>query len=337
MAKLTPGERSDLARKAAGRRWEIEGSMPDPIQAICGSDESPLVLMGIEVPCYVLEGERRIITLSGMQAALDLSLGGGAGRLVEFIARIDPNLENAKALAVRLESPIRFTPPRGGKPAFGYEANLLADICDVLLEARKEERLTDRYLPFAARAELLIRAWARVGLDAMIDEVTGFQYIRRRDALEELCRKYISEKLMPWTKTFPDEFYIGIFRLKGWDYTMLRAGDKKPSCIGRYTRNIVYERMPAPVILQLELLNPSDDDGTRQHKHHQFLTRDIGHPELRIHLEKVVMLMGLSDTWDDFRAKLRRVMPKKWEQLELQDLFPLPAGESPELSDDGLD
>lgn len=311
--------------------------MADPIKAICGSDESPMVLMGIEIPCYVLEGEKRIIALSGMLAALDMNLGGGPGRLAEFIARIDPNFENAKALAVRLESPIRFTPPRGGKAALGYEANLLADICDVLLEARKQERLTDRYLPFAARAELLIRAWARVGLDALIDEATGFQYIRRRDALEQLCRKYISEKLMPWTKTFPDEFYIEIFRLKGWDYSVLRPGDKKPSCIGRYTRNIVYERMPAPVILQLEHLNPSDESGNRDHKHHQFLTRDIGHPELRVHIEKVLLLMGLSDSWDDFRGKLRKVMPKKWEQFELSDLFPSPTDDPPPASEDGLD
>jgi hypothetical protein len=31
---------------------------------------------------------------------------------------------------VRLELPLRFTPPRGGKPAFGYIASVLADLCD---------------------------------------------------------------------------------------------------------------------------------------------------------------------------------------------------------------
>lgn len=337
MAKLTPEERKELAKKAAEQRWAMENAMPKPVPAICGSEESPLMLDDIEVQCYVVEGDKRIITLSGMQSALGLNLGGGAGRLAEFIARIDPNSANANGLAVRLESPIRFTPPKGGKAAFGYEHDLLADICEVLLDARSQNKLTPRYLQFAARAEILIRAWAKVGLVAMIDEVTGFQYVRRRDALAELCRKYISDKLMPWTKTFPDEFYVQIFRLKGWNFSMLRAGDKKPSCVGRYTRNIVYERMPVPVILQLEHLNPVAGEGSRVHKHHQFLTRDIGHPELRLHLEKVVMLMELSDSWDEFRSKLRRVMPKKWEQLELQDFFPNPDDEIPSKSDDGLD
>lgn len=337
MAKLTPSERTELAKKAAERRWEKENAMEKPIRALCGSEESPLMLGGIEIPCYVLEGERRIITLSGLQSALDLNLGGGPGRLAEFIARLDPNHANANELAVRLESPLRFTPPRGGKAAYGYDASLLADLCDALLEARSQDRLSPRYEPFAMRAEILIRAWARVGLDAMIDEVTGFQYFRKRDALADLCRKYISEQLMPWTKTFPDEFYHQIFRLKCWDFSMLKAGDKKPSCVGRYTRNIVYERMPAPIIKQLEKLNPSSGDGTRQHKHHQYLTREIGHPELRVHLEKVVLLMQISVDWDDFRSKLRKVMPKKWEQYELQDLFHDPDDETPPQSDDGLD
>lgn len=296
------------------------------------------MLADIPVACYVLEGEKRVITVGGMQAAIGMAESGGAPRLAQFIGKIEPNSSNANELAVRLELPIKFTPPKGGKAAFGYEANLLADICDALLRARRHGQLTPRYQPYAARAELLMSAWARVGLDAMIDEVTGYQYVRRRDALAELCNKYISDKLMSWTKTFPDEFYVQIFRLKGWDFKMLKPGDKKPSCVGRYTRNIVYERMPAPVILQLEHLNPAVAPGIRAHKHHQFLTQDIGHPELRVHLEKVVLLMQLSESWDDFRGKLRKVMPKKWEQLELADLFPDPTDEkqSPQ-SDDGLD
>lgn len=311
--------------------------MGDPIKAICGSEEAPLVLANIAVSCYVLEGEKRVITVGGMQSALGMAESGGAPRLAQFIGKISLNPASANELAVRLELPVRFQPPKGGKAALGYDAELLADICDALLDARRQGSLTPRYQPYAARAEILMAAWARVGLMAMIDEVTGFQYIRKRDALTDLCRRYISEKLMKWTKTFPDDFYIEIFRLKGWDYTMLKPGDKKPSCIGRYTRNIVYERMPAPVILQLEELNPSTKPGIRSHKHFQFLTADIGHPELRLHLEKVIMLMGLSDSWDDFRGKLRKVMPKKWEQFELADLFPDPPNERLPKSDDGLD
>jgi hypothetical protein len=160
-----------------------------------------------------------------MQSALGLAESGGAPRLAQFVGKISVNPASANELAVRLEMPVRFHPPKGGKAALGYDAELLADICDLLLEARRKNALTPRYLPYAERAEILMAAWARIGLVAMIDEVTGFQYI--------------SDKLMKWTKTFPDDFYIGIFRLKGWDYTMLKPGDRKPSCIGRYGETVV--------------------------------------------------------------------------------------------------
>lgn len=76
---------------------------------------------GVEIPCYVLEDERRVVTLSGIEGGLTLSLRGGAGRLAEFVGRIDPNSSNANELAVQLDAPIKFRLPRGGKPAFGYE------------------------------------------------------------------------------------------------------------------------------------------------------------------------------------------------------------------------
>lgn len=95
--------------------------------------------------------------------------------------------------------------------------------------------------------------------------------------------------------------------------------------------------MPVPVIHQLEALNPATSTGTRKNRHHQFLTREIGHPELKAHIEKVMMLMKLSDNWEDFRSKLRKVMPKKWEQFQFQDLLPDPSDAPPIYSDDGLD
>lgn len=337
MAALSAEERKQLAKKGADIRWQREAKLPPPLRALCGSDERPLVISQIKIPCFVLEDEKRIITLQGMKDALGLSLGGPSARFAEFMGVIDPNSATANELAVKLESPLRFVTAESRRVQFGYEASLLADICESILEARQQSRLTPRFVPLGERAEILLRGFARVGIDALIDEATGFQYFRSRNALLDLLRKYISDQLLAWTKTFPDEFYIEMFRLKGWDFANLQPGDQKPSVVGRYTRNIVYERMPVPVIEQLETLNPTIAPGIRNHKHHQFLTREIGHPELKSHIEKVVMLMHLSDNWEDFRGKLRKVMPKKWEQFQFADLLPDPPDAPPIYSDDGLD
>jgi hypothetical protein len=47
--------------------------------------------------------------------------------------------------------------------------------------------------------------------------------------------------------------------------------------------------------------------------------------------------MQLSENWEDFRSKLRKVMPKKWEQFQFADLLPDPPDAPPSYSDDGLD
>ncbi|MBL8999988.1 MAG: P63C domain-containing protein [Phycisphaerae bacterium] len=307
-------------------------------KVLCGSFERPLVIGEIKIPCFVLEDESRIITLEGMKSALGIGAAAGpSARLAEFISAIQLNSAAAVAVAAKLRNPIRFRADGGTKVELAYQSSLLVDLCESILDARLQGQLTDRFLPLATRAELLVRGYARVGLDALIDEATGFQKFRSRTALIELLQKYISDRLLEWTKTFPDEFYTEMFRLKGWDFANLKAGDRKPSIVGRYTRNIVYERMAVPVIHQLEKLNPSGGTGTRKSKHHQFLTREIGHPELKSHIDKVTMLMQLSESWEDFRSKLRKVMPKRWEQFQFNDLLPDPPDAPPTYSDDGLD
>ena len=59
-----------------------------------------------------------------------------------------------------------------------------------------------------------MRGFARVGIIALVDEATGYQEFRAREALEEILQKFISNELMKWVKTFPDEFYQQMFRLE---------------------------------------------------------------------------------------------------------------------------
>lgn len=257
--------------------------------------------------------------------------------MVDFVVRVTGNESPDNDLAVRLRNPIRFQVPSGGRTAYGYEGAIIADICEAILAARRAGTLTPRYQPYAERAELIITALAKTAIVALIDEATGYQYFRSRNALSEILSKYISDKLMPWTKRFPDDFDIKMFKLKGWDYRNLKPGGAKPSVVGRYTRNIIYQRLAPAVIVELERKNPAIAPGVRRHKHYQWLTDDIGHTELRLHMKKVLMLMDLSDNWEDFRGKLRRAIPKRWEQTEFIDLFPEPKNEPPPTSDDGLD
>jgi hypothetical protein len=41
---------------------------------------------------------------------------------------------------------------------------------------------------------------ARVGIEALVDEATGYRYVRERMALARILEKFIAQELHPWTK-----------------------------------------------------------------------------------------------------------------------------------------
>jgi hypothetical protein len=93
--------------------------------------------------------------------------------------------------------------------------------CDAVLEAWKRGALGEQQRHIADQAEIFVRAFARVGIIALVDEVTGYQENRDRQALHQIMEAYIAKVLLPWTKRFPDEFYRELFRLRGWTFDQM--------------------------------------------------------------------------------------------------------------------
>ena len=159
----------------------------------------------------------------------------------------------------------------------------------------------------ADSCEILLRGFAKVGVVALVDEATGYQRDRDRDELHRLLAAYVSEDLLPWTKRFPDVFYEEMFRLRGWSWKL--GGSQRPRHAGKLTNQVVYERLPAGVLQALREKNPVDEQGRRKHRHHQWLTLDVGDRHLEKHLAAVIPVMRLSSGWDDFISKLDRAVP----------------------------
>lgn len=290
------------------------------MRAICGSTKSPLKIAGVEIPCYVLEDGTRIIAQRGIYKAINMSSGRRKGpnsdRLLALVQRIDGQGAPFKNLASRLAQPILFRPPGGGRlVGHGYEATILADLCDAVLGARKLGLLHPSQEHIAERCELLVRGFARVGIIALVDEATGYQQIRDRNELHRILDAYIAKELLPWTKRFPDDFYRELFRLKGWKFSP--PSPKRPGYVGKLTNELVYERMPPGVLQELRARNPVISPGRRRYKHHQFLTEDVGHPHLERHLVAVITLMRASKTWSQFMRLFKTAFPREGDQLTL--------------------
>lgn len=198
---------------------------------------------------------------------------------------------------------------KNGSVGHGMDAELLLSICEVWIDAAKEGVLGPRQAIIAKAAETLHRGLARVGVAAMIDEATGYQDSRAKGALADILRQYVAEDFRRWTECFPEKFYREMFRLKGWDWTEKSIAGKRPGVVGRYTDDIVYERLAPGVLEELRNKNPSVRPGRRRHKHYYWLTGEVGHPKLLAHLEGVWLLMKQSKDWDELKDKLDEYYP----------------------------
>ena len=190
------------------------------------------------------------------------------------------------------------------------------DFCEVLLAARRDGVLSPSQMSYADQCEVLQGAFARVGLDALIDEWTGYQEIRDRYALQEILDKYLLKEHAKWSKRFPDEFYRLIFEMRGWRWKGMSVN--RPSVVGKYTNEIIWSRLAPNILKELERLNPKDETGRRKVKHHTFLTENVGHPRLQEHLHATMALMRASGkNWGNFMRSLQRAFPKVNTNLEL--------------------
>lgn len=313
MEGTTKKERSALGKKGAAARWSSE------IKSVAhGDDDHPLRIGDTEIACYVLEDETRVLSQRSVQTGIGMSTSGGtsgAHRLAQFIEGLSEKGIDDKGLAARIRNPIPFRPAQGGKVAYGYEATILADICDIVLTARKEVKLHRQQEHFADQCEILLRGFARVGIIALVDEATGYQYSRTRTSLARILEAFVAKELQPWVKTFPDEFYAQLFRLRGLPYNADSV--KRPQYFGTLTNDIVWKRIAPGVLTELKRVIPKDAKGRRKANLSQALTRNIGYPKLREHLGATVAYMTVSPDYPTFIKTLDAHRPRFHDQLEL--------------------
>lgn len=309
MESMTPEERREQGRKGAAVRWagDIE-------QATHGSEDHPLRIGSTEIPCYVLADGRRVLQQTGLIGALHMSHGGsyskGGDRLAKFTTQGRLKSYVSKELIERTERPIRFRTPSGSL-AYGYEATVLADLCEAVLAARSAKVLQKQQEHIAMQAEMLVRGFARIGIIALVDEATGYQRDRDKDALAQILKAWIAKELQAWVQTFPSEFYEHMFRLRGLEFSPHSV--RRPQYFGHLTNDIVWKRLEPGVLTELKRVTPRNEDGRPTAKYFQGLTKNVGYPKLKEHLGAVVAYMRISKTWGDFMNLLDEHYPRKGE------------------------
>jgi hypothetical protein len=323
--KLTPEERSAIAEKAAESRWDKVAEATGGLRLPKANHIGELKIGDLLIPCAVLEDGTRVITQRGMFVALGMNKNPSKGQTAidgrpAFVSADNLTPYISEELK-RSWTPIPFRLPKGaggykGNIAFGYRAQILPMVCHAYLDAKEADVLHRVQKHVAEICKIVQRGFAVVGIVALVDEATGYQEVRDRLALQEILRKYISGALYEWTLTFPLEFYKEIFRLKGWEW----KDGKMPGVVGKYTNDLVYARLAPKVLEELRRLNPPNEAGHRRVRHHQYLTRDVGHAALSRRLYELVGMARASETWEKFYRLVDRTFPKMNDTL----LLPMP-------------
>ncbi|MBA2301721.1 MAG: P63C domain-containing protein, partial [Acidobacteria bacterium] len=232
---------------------------------------------------------------------------GGARRIAQFLHSLEAKGFEVSDLIARVNSPVRFVPPKGGL-ADGYEATILPDVCEVVVKADQAGRLHRQQRHVADQCRILLHGFANVGIIALVDEATGYQDARAKDALAKILEQFVAKEYRKWVRTFPLDYYREMCRLRGVPFPTTPPM-RLPQYFGHLTNDVVYSRMAPFILEELRSKNPAVE-GRRKQKHFQWLTDNIGDPRLREHLWKVITLMQVYDHWDAFYETLERILPK---------------------------
>ena len=306
---LSPERRSEIARNAALKRHAtvVKSTVEDSnaVNLPTATHQGQMAIGDLLLDCYVLADGRRVFNKRGMAKALGLKSEGGNAFIKTMQGKGLGSVLSEK-LREKINNPINFK-PLVQDLAHGYEADILADVARAIVGASENVQLTRAQEPLVAQAKILIHAFAKIGVVALIDEATGYQQIRDPSALRLLVQQYIASEKQEWDKQFPDSFYDELNRIyNSKKLTTTSSGaviQNRPQHFAKFTRTFVYEPLENGAVLEeLDRINPKiDSKGNRKARFHQHLSLGYGIEKLKRQVQTVETLISVSDTIGQFK------------------------------------
>src|SRR4051812_26494384 len=179
---LSPERRKEIAAEAARQRWDqqvaarvISDEVSDAEVAKAHADlpiarwRGVLNLVGVDVPCYVLENGQKLIGRTSATEVLTGIKGGGALEKYIAVKPLEPFIKKDEVLE-RLV-PFRILEVEGLEKAVkGLPADLMIDLCQGFVAALQASflpssttKLTERQVQMAIQASMFLSACAKVG------------------------------------------------------------------------------------------------------------------------------------------------------------------------------
>ena len=279
------------------------------LKAEYGSNKTPLKLGDLEIPCYVLEDGRRVLSGRGIDKILSNDSDNNLPvittrhffKSAKFTELFDKKLVN------KLKNPLKFY-QSNGLNTNGYEATLFIDLCNNFIDLFEQNKIGKEFKNVVKNCLIIVRAVSKVGIVALIDEATGYQYDRKYDALRILLEQYIQEEARKWIKEFPNEFFTQLDKLYNNPKTTSR---NRPMYYGKFINEYIYKPLEnVKVLTELKEINPTIKNkkgkGHRKNRHHQHMTEKIGLNQLRAQIFITLGLMRVATSIKKFKELFNR-------------------------------
>lgn len=279
-----------------------------------------LQLRDKDVDCYVLDTGERVVSMRATVKAIANTVTGKLGNYIGIKA-----LQSYISEEQIMNDIIDFSIEGALQNGKGIKAETFLDICQAYVDAFSNvpEELTERQKEIAMNCAILLSACAKTGLIALIDEATGYQYVRENDALQVKIRAFIAEELREWEKTFPDELWEEFGRLTNWKGSLYQ----RPKYWGKLVMEIIYDALDPDVARYLKDNKPKPIHGQN---YHQWLTQDVGLKALVPHIYQIIGIAKTCTTMSELRAKVALFYKKEPMQLEfLKNIEEMPNNENP--------
>lgn len=259
------------------------------------------------IPCYNLDNGQRVFRLTDMTMALR---GKAHGKFANYLAT--SNIR--KYIPQRLQpsqAPDEDRMPLGitlaeidSQEIKTYDAEDFIEICLAFVEANDNNvDLSDAQKEIVKRAKDFIKATAKIGITGLIDEATGYQYLRPRNELALKLNFFLADELRDWEKTFPDELWAQFGRLTNWKGS-LKA---RPKYWGNLVKEFIYEYLDKDIAGWLFKNKPPKKTGK---KYHQWLHEERGIRKLLEHIYQVIGLAKACDNLDELRYQMAKNFSK---------------------------
>lgn len=142
-------------------------------------------------------------------------------------------------------------------------------------------------------------ALARVGINALVDEATGYQNVRESDALRELLKTYVAEDFLDWENGLPNNYYSELRRLHGCGDGPLSDANRKQA--GAFTKRYVYDHLWEAVLGDIKVADEAKKAMRKQ------IINGAHAPLLVHHIIKLVAIMQLSESMDHFKQNFQKI------------------------------